>query len=235
MFIDIHNHSLYGVDDGAENIEETVLMLKQAKSMGAEAVIMTPHYRHGMFGYPTDTIRDHFSRATEAAKELGLQLYLGCEYHVNSDIYEYLESKRCLTLAGSDYVLTEYSYETPFSRIKEYTQKLLATGYRPVIAHAERYACIFEDVTRCMELRQMGALIQMNADSILGLDGRKVAGFCKKALKKNCIDIVASDAHGIKNRVSHMGECYDRILKKFGEEYANRLFYENPMKIIRNM
>ena len=234
MFIDIHNHTLFGVDDGPKEIEESVAMLQSAYEQGIEAIILTPHYRHGMFAYPKDRIEENFSELKLEAGEIGIELYLGCEYHVNSRIVEAVDSGRCRSLAGTDYVLTEYSYETEYSYIAEYTAKLTACGYIPVIAHVERYGCFLKKPQLCAELSNHGAMIQLNADSVLGLDGRMAEHFCKKMLKNEWADIIASDAHGIRQRENHMEHCYQHVVKKFGEEYAHRLFYRNPKKIIRD-
>ena len=106
--IDIHCHLLYGVDDGAKTIEESVAMLEAAKEQGISAMILTPHYRHGMFAYPKEEIEEHFRILEPYAQKLGIYLALGTEYHVNSHIVEALDSGRCRTMAGSRYVLSEY-------------------------------------------------------------------------------------------------------------------------------
>lgn len=110
--IDIHCHLLYGVDDGAKTIEESVAMLEAAKEQGISAMILTPHYRHGMFAYPKEEIEEHFRILEPYAQKLGIYLALGTEYHVNSHIVEALDSGRCRTMAGSRYVLCEYSHDS---------------------------------------------------------------------------------------------------------------------------
>ena len=102
--IDIHCHLLYGVDDGAKTIEESVAMLEAAKEQGISAMILTPHYRHGMFAYPKEEIEEHFRILEPYAQKLGIYLALGTEYHVNSHIVEALDSGRCRTMAGARYV-----------------------------------------------------------------------------------------------------------------------------------
>ena len=82
--IDIHCHLLHGVDDGADTIEESVEMLKLAREQGIRAMILTPHYRHGMFGYPREVVESHFLKLKPYADKLGVRLALGTEYHVNS-------------------------------------------------------------------------------------------------------------------------------------------------------
>ena len=112
--IDIHCHLLYGVDDGAKTIEESVAMLEAAKEQGISAMILTPHYRHGMFAYPKEEIEEHFRILEPYAQKLGIYLALGTEYHVNSHIVEALDSGRCRTMAGSRYVLCEYSHDSEY-------------------------------------------------------------------------------------------------------------------------
>lgn len=232
--IDIHNHSLCCVDDGAKNREESVAMLRDAGQQGIEAVVFTPHYRHGMFSYNKEEIEKQYHQLVELTEELGINLYIGCEYHVNSDMIHAFQTGRCHTLADSDYVLTEYSYKTEYSYMAQHTQQLLSCGYIPVIAHVERYECIQKKPMLCEELADMGAWIQVNADSILGKDGFLVKQVCKKLLKKGCVDVIASDAHNMKDRPNNMGRCYDYVVKKYGEGYADRLFYHNPRRIIED-
>jgi protein-tyrosine phosphatase len=152
---------------------------------------------------------------------------------VNSEILDNINSGRCHTLADTDYVLTEYSFTTEFSYIKEYTGRLLSCGYIPIIAHAERYGCFAKKPELTSEIAAMGAMIQVNADSILGIDGNALKKTCKKLLKKRLAHIVASDAHGTKERMSHMHECCQYVSKKYGEDYARELFFENAMRIIQ--
>lgn len=232
--IDIHCHALYGVDDGANSMEESMEMVSQAQSQGIEAIILTPHYRHGMFEYPVEAIQEHFENLKRQTESMGVELFLGCEYHVNSRIIEALQIGRCSSLAGGDFVLTEYSYDTEYTYIYEQTKKLLSYGYIPVVAHVERYACFLKKPKLCQELSNTGAYIQVNADSILGMDSRAGERFCRKILKNQWADIVASDAHGKETRACHLGKCMEYVAKKYGEAYAELLFYENPRKIIED-
>ena len=234
MFIDIHNHTLFGVDDGPGEIQIAETMLENAKSQGAKAIILTPHYRRGMFSYPLEDIEKNFSRLEQIGREMGIALFLGCEYHVNGDLISNIQSGRCKTLAGSDYVLTEYSYETEYSYIAEQTHRLLSCGYFPVIAHVERYKCLLKKPELCVELSDMGALIQMNADSVLGLGSWSEKRFCKKMLAKEWADIIASDTHDMSNRACHMAECRKFVEKKYGMDYAELLFVKNPKRILNN-
>ena len=231
--IDIHCHLLYGVDDGPDTIEESIKMLRIAEEQGVTDIILTPHYRRGMFKYDKEQILKKKKELDKHAEEIGIRLHLGTEYHVNGSILEHLESGRCLPLANSEYVLTEYAYETEYSYIFKMTQELLRHGYIPVIAHVERYKCLVKNPKHLDELQEIGALIQMNAGAIIGEDGWGVKNFCKKVLKNGWVDVIGSDSHDVKKRACYMEDCYDYITDKYGEKLAHRLMTKNPMNIIQ--
>ncbi len=230
--IDIHCHALYGVDDGAKNLEESLEMLRDAKEQGVEAVILTPHLRHGMFPYPKERILRNFETLKPKAEAMGLALYLGCEHHASSRMTKELAERDCFSLAGGDYVLAEFSFEDAFSVLYAKVRELLSCGYLPVIAHGERYGCLQKDPKGCQELAAAGAYIQLNADSILGLAGKAEEKLSRKLVKKGWAHLVASDAHGAERRANHLQECRTAVAGKYGEETAYRLFLENPRKII---
>lgn len=230
--IDIHCHLLYGVDDGPRTIEESIKMLNEASKQGITNIILTPHYRRGMFKFDKELVIGNKASLEQYAEELGIKLHLGTEFHVNGDIIEYLEEGRCLTLADSEYVLTEYEYDADYSYIFQMSHTLLRHGYVPIIAHVERYGCLVKTPKRLEELQEIGALIQINAGALIGEDGWNAKSFCKKALKNGWVDVVASDSHSIKKRGCYMEDAYDYISEKYGEKLAYRLMIKNPMKII---
>ena len=233
--IDIHTHLLFGVDDGPQTREESIEMLKAAKAQGIDAMILTPHYRHGMFAYPNDKIKENFALLIEPAREIGIQLYLGTEHHVNSMILEYIQSGRVNTLAGTQYVLAEYKHDTEFEYIAKSVRDLLRHGYIPIIAHVERYMCMYEDLDRVDWLRDVGAMIQVNANAILGMEGFKTKGFTKKLLKYGYVDFVGSDSHDLKKRANNLGKCRAYLYKKYDERYVDRITEHNAMEILRTI
>ena len=232
--IDIHCHLLFGVDDGPVKIAESVEMLKKANQQGVSDIILTPHYRHGMFPYIKADILTNFKALQSHVAQAGVNLHLGCEYHVDSRCFEHFSNGRCLTLAGSHYILMEYSHITEYSYILAMTREALLGGYLPVIAHAERYPCMIKSPARAKELRRMGAMVQVNADSVLGLEGRAAKQYCRTLIKDEAVDIIASDSHGIEERVCHLAECREYIEKKYSAEAARLLLHDNPVKILKN-
>ena len=233
--IDIHCHILYGVDDGAKDIEESLNMLEEAESQGLTNVILTPHYRRTMFETPIETIETHFGELQQmwqANPNRTLKLHLGCECHIDSEAVENFRSGRCKTLAGGSYVLAEYSHLSEFADIRRSADDLLMNGYTPVIAHAERYECLTRKLDRLDSLGRMGCMIQVNTDSVLGLEGHAVKSFCKKLLKERMVDLIASDAHNLKDRAIHMKECYEYVKRRIDEAYADEVFRRNGLNIL---
>lgn len=119
--------------------------------------------------------------------------------------------------------------------IMERTREVFAYGYIPVIAHIERYPAMTSQPELMQILSDMGALIQLNADAVLGVDGRQMKKICHGILKEGLGDIIASDCHGMRYRPSHLAECCEYVESKYGREKAEELFYHNPRKIIRKL
>ena len=230
--VDIHCHLLYGVDDGAKTLEDSIHMLDVAVEEEVTDMILTPHYRHGMFAYPGDVIRKRFLQLQLEAEKRGVRLYLGCEYHVNSRIIPYLEGKRVLSLAGSEYVLTEYAHDTEESYICQMSEELLCHGYIPVIAHIERYDCFRKNIQLASQLRRQGVWIQINADAVLGKNGFGTKRFCKQLMDQEAVDVIASDSHDVTDRRNHLGQCYSLVAKRYGEPLVRQWMDENPRQII---
>ena len=111
--IDIHCHLLYGVDDGSKSLEESVEMLKIAKKQGITGIILTPHLRHGMFKHPLEKIERHYKKLMPYANKLGIEIKLGTEYHVATDMIDAFHGGLCHTLADTHI----YSQSITFQRI----------------------------------------------------------------------------------------------------------------------
>lgn len=232
---DIHCHLLFGVDDGPETMEESARMLRYAKEQGIRRIIATSHYRHGMFSHSKERIEASLNQLLPVAKSLGIELGVGTEYHVNSSVVAAMEQGKCFTLAGSRYVLCEYSHNTDYDTIYRMSGELLAHGYVPVIAHVERYLCMTKEVYRAEELRELGGWIQVNADAVLGYEGWGIKKYCKKMISRELVDVIASDSHDVKKRCCHLKECKMYVSRRFGDDTAERLLVHNPEKIWKNL
>lgn len=124
---DIHCHIVPGVDDGATDIGETVKLLRMEYEQGVRTVIATPHFRFRMFETPAEKVREQFRLVEKAASEISpdLHVYLGCEFHANMEMLPMLREQKVMTMAGSRYVLTEFSHNSEESYIRERLGALL--------------------------------------------------------------------------------------------------------------
>lgn len=231
--IDIHCHILPKVDDGPDSVEESMEILKEMQRQGVICVIVTPHYRVEMFEPSMKRVLYSYKYMREAAREIGITLRLGCEYYRNENILENLDHRRRLTMAGSDYVLVEFSTNDMFATIRNYIYELVTHGYKPIVAHAERYFCC-QKLENLQELKELGAFIQVNAGSVLGEAGWKVKKFCLALMKNDVVDFIASDTHNTDERKPNLEKCASYVARKMGKQYAKRIFCDNPLNILKN-
>ncbi|HIU03292.1 MAG TPA: hypothetical protein IAB63_08580 [Candidatus Onthocola gallistercoris] len=233
---DIHCHLLPGVDDGPDEMEEAVRMLRKEYEDGVRQLIVTPHYREGMFETGMEKIVYAYLALRKEALKIDscLRVYLGCEFHTNADMTEELEQRLRPTLAGSRYVLTEFSSSHNYERIRNQVYDLRQKGFLPVLAHIERYPCMTHDIDQVYDIKACGAYIQINAGSLLGENGRRTKHFCGQCMKQDLIDFVATDAHGIRQRKPNLLACRKYTEKKMGSDYAEKIFNINPEYILQN-
>lgn len=232
--IDIHCHLLPGVDDGAPDLETAVALLKKEYADGVRSIIVTPHYRKKMFEPPMDKILENYRILRTHAEKMGIRLYLGCEYHVNTQIVDDIFGGKRPSLAYTRYVLCEFSSLSTASFIRERCAQMISRCLVPVIAHVERYPALMNDKNLMRELSESGCLMQVNAGSLLGKEGLRVKHTCRKLLEEGLIDLVASDCHDLKHRPPLMGECARWMEKKLGRTQARRILRDNPQMILDN-
>lgn len=235
-YIDIHSHILPGIDDGAENFETSMQMLRIAQNQGIRSIILTPHYKPMHHNAHPESLAALRERLLEGMKREGLDigLYFGNEFYFHSGMFRRLEEKQACTMAGSAYVLIEFGPMDGFGTIRNGLYEALSQGYRPILAHVERYANVSSQRGQVEELVQMGSYIQINAGSLMGKFGFAARQFTKRLLGDGLVHFVATDAHNAGNRSPQLAECEKYVSRKFSGEYAKRLFLENPLCVIRD-
>ena len=236
-FIDIHAHILPGVDDGSRNMEETLGLLRLADIQGIKKVVATPHL---ILGKVEKEAQELLRLTAEVQKEAAkivpeLQIYPGQEIYYFDSLTEYLDQGKALTLAGSRYVLIEFSPAVSFRRMEQAVRTLILSGYRPVLAHVERYACMKKQEA-VNEIVRAGGLLQMNFTSIeRHLSGRKAwveTSWCRRMLLEGRIHFMGTDMHRIDYRPPEIEKALAWLNKKLGEDYLSGLLQENPAKLL---
>ncbi len=231
---DIHCHVLPYVDDGAEHLEEMQQLLTEQARQGIRLVCATPHLRHGMFTASDAEIRHQFERARTFIRTQRLPVYLclSREYHCDDDFLALLEQDRLLPMGNGNTLLVEFSNRHSFEMICDRLQRVIRAGYQPLVAHVERYGAVRQDPARVGRLIGLGAMIQVNASSLLGHEGWQLKHFCWELARQDRIHVVASDAHGPAYRPVQLAACAQKVEHRMGEAYARKVLWENPLKIV---
>jgi Capsular polysaccharide biosynthesis protein len=238
-FYDIHCHYMYGVDDGSKSPEMTLSMLDQAYEQGVRGVIMTPHYNPKAWHKSAEELRERFREVRKLVKAKGhadMKLWLGSEifYHKDKTPSEMLDGN-LISMAKSGYLLMEFHTTVEYSYIEAAVTEAQGAGYIPILAHIERFDALRGDLDKVAQIKNAGALIQVNASSVIGDEGFRIKSFVKKLLKNRMIEFVATDTHrDAKWRVPNLGPAADYIYKKCSENYADEIFIHNPRMIIEN-
>lgn len=241
-FIDLHCHALFGVDDGAKDFEATKKMLEIAYNDGIRAMCFTPHFKIYRFEDDKDVeefnsiVAKNFEIVTEYAKKHfpDMSLLLGNEIMYHNDISDSLSANKCRLINQGSYLLIEFRPSTSKFDIQNAISKLTRRGYRPIIAHIERYSAFANDFSFFEEIKKSGAIAQVNAASVTKFRIGKTANLIKKALRLKLIDIISTDAHDDRIIIPCLSKAHKKIEKRYGEDYAKKLFHDNPLSIINN-
>lgn len=229
--IDIHNHLLYGCDDGTKNFEESLQLLKDAAREGVSKVIITTHYIcNSKFCIEKEELEERFLRFVSKCKENGITMnfYLGNELMIDKYLSILLEDGKISTLAGSKYILVEFPFEIYSEDFDEILYDLRCLGYRIIIAHPERYKYVQNNPNFCLRWLNEGDLLQCNQASL-----DEFHGIVNKMIEHNFVSFIASDAHN-RERPLSLKKAYNQIKQKFGEKIAKDLFENNAQSVIEN-
>ncbi|MDR1567525.1 MAG: tyrosine protein phosphatase [Streptococcaceae bacterium] len=219
--IDLHCHILPGIDDGAQTLEDSVEMAQVALEQGITHILCTPHHNNGKFINPKAEVITHVAKlqAILDERKLDLTLLEGQEIRITGDLLTEIANDRILfTDLNNQYLLLEL----PTQDVPHYTEKLFynlrVAGKTPIIVHPERNAKFREDPNQLLAYLEMGCLAQLTAPSYIGKFGSSIQKTAYEMVKHNFVQMVASDAHGVKKRNFYLKEAFVQIEKDFGKE-----------------
>jgi len=233
--IDIHTHILPGLDDGAQTMEDAVLMARAASLEGITDLIATPHHANGSYmNYAADVIEavDRLNERLQAER-VPVTVHPGQEIRVHDDLLDALGRKELLSLGYSAYVLIEMPHHKVPYGMPELLHELSVLGVRPIIAHPERNGDILKDASRLDELLEHGAYTQVTSQSLLGGFGTHVSKCAWQLCRTGRIHIVSSDAHDIGRRSFQMREAYETIEQEMGVLWSG-YFEDNAQCVLQD-
>lgn len=232
-FIDTHNHIIPYVDDGAEDWDMALNMLRDAEADGIVEVVATPHVLSDSDLNEEEKYIIRFDELKQRAQDAGIRVTL----HLGSELYiqPYYDFKRRMaTLAQNGrYFLIEFPMSMIPGSIEARFFELFPSKYVPIIAHPERNGSIINKPSKVRYFVDNGALLQVTAGSLLGVFGNQVKAAAEELMNTNVVHIIASDAHDLNRRTLKLGKAFDYVSKKWGMQRAELLFYTNPLKVIQ--
>lgn len=234
--IDIHCHIIPGFDDGSSCIEESLDMAALACDSGVTDIVCTPHVRCGEDDpmKAAENIRRLYEELTSAVDSAGIpvSLKMGAEILLSPDTPSFIERKLLPSIAGGDYMLVEFPFDAPPEYILSLLKKTEKAGYRPVVAHPERYSAARRSPGLLPELCDRGYVLQVNKGSILGAFGNRIRATALEMLDHGLCHVIASDAHSPTARTPDMSRLIGFLDERYDPEYISVLLDENPKRII---
>lgn len=216
-FVDIHNHILPGIDDGAKTVEDSINLIKAFSEIGIEKFIATPHIMDNYYPNNFQTINKSLVLVkNELIKEGMTQVSIeaAAEHMIDGNFENILNKSEIMPIKKS-YLLIEMSYLQPSLNFSEMVQKIGEKNYFPILAHPERYLYLHQS-SKYEHYKNNGVLFQINLLSLGNYYGKEVTEIAQKLLSKNLIDFAGTDIHNQKQM-----EALKKI--KISNKIANQL------------
>jgi tyrosine-protein phosphatase YwqE len=210
--IDMHSHLLPGLDDGLQELEQSVFFIKKLHSLGYKKLICTPHIISDVYPNSPETILPKLALVREALKQnnVPVEIEAAAEYMVDTEMEKNIAKDAPLLTFGKNLILIEMSYAVVSVNIEKVIFDLRMKGYQPVLAHPERYNYYHNRFEVYERFTDLGCLLQINLLSLLGYYGKAVQKTAERLLKKKMVDLLGTDMH----HEMHLKALYDLASKK---------------------
>jgi tyrosine-protein phosphatase YwqE len=192
---DIHSHLLGGLDDGVKSKEQALEIIRVFQELGYKKLITTPHVIHDFYRNDPPSILKGLEELKLYLNQqnVGVEIQAAAEYYLDEELIKKIEAKEQLLTFGKQYFLFETNMVSEPYQLKDFIFKLTTVGYKPVLAHPERYAYMTLELAE--DLRNRGVLLQMNILSIIGYYSKPIQRLAQKLIDQRWIDLLGSDCH----------------------------------------
>ena len=215
---DMHSHLIPGIDDGAQDMDQTIAMLAKFESLGYKKVVTTPHIMTDSFPNNPEIILSGLEKVKNEIKKVGIDIEIeaAAEYYFDETLMPKIKNKELLTF-GDNYVLVEFAFHSPPQFLDQLFFELKTHGYRPVIAHFERYLYYLGKIDKAEKWRSEGINIQINLNSLFGQYGPEVQKQAEKLIDEGQFDFVGTDCHRIEHLMILENNLSSPYLHKIGK------------------
>ena len=197
---DMHSHIIPGIDDGAQTINDSIVLAKKFKTLGFKKLIATPHIMADYFLNTPDTINRGLDILRKGLDEIQLDLEIdaAAEYYLDETLEKKIRQKEILSF-GSNYLLFELSYINAPQNLYDIIKLIQDAGYKPVLAHPERYPYYYGSFESYHQIRETGCLLQMNSIALTGYYGSGAKKVAEEMVENHLVDFIGSDMHHLKH------------------------------------
>jgi protein-tyrosine phosphatase len=223
---DLHSHFIPGIDDGAKSMDESVALLREFSALGYTKIITTPHVMSDAYRNTPEIILDGLSKLRIALElaNVPIEIHAAAEYYLDYDFEKSIEEKKLLTFGKpasntslGNYVLFELAFINPPDSLMNVIFKLITNGYKPVLAHPERYSFWHHNFNKYEELIEKGVLFQLNINSLTGYYSPQVRTIAERMINQNMISFLGSDCHHAGHIELMKKVIYEKALHKLVE------------------
>lgn len=193
----MHSHLLAGLDDGVKSHDEAIELIRNFHRLGYKKVITTPHI---MSDYYRNEPEQIISASVELNKllqdnQIPVTVEAAAEYYLDEHLTTIINGEKRLLTFGTNYLLFETNFFSEPLHLNEFIFNAITHGYKPVLAHPERYQ--YMTMQKAEELRDRGVLFQLNIPSVVGFYGKPVERMAAKLIDAGWIDLLGSDCHNL--------------------------------------
>lgn len=196
---DFHSHIIPGIDDGAQTIEDSIDLIKGLMELGFKKIITTPHCMVDYYRNTPEIINEGLAKVQAEIKKQNLNVVLeaAAEYYVDDDFERKINAGEILTF-GNNYVLFELPFLSEPPNLAQVVFSLQSMGYRPILAHPERYGFYYNDFEKYQDFFDRGVYLQVNLMSLMGHYSPETKKVAEKLIERGLVSFIGSDLHNVR-------------------------------------
>lgn len=221
--VDMHSHVLPGIDDGAQNPHESIVLIRKMMDLGIKKIIATPHIMADYYKNTAETINASLAILKEELVKQNMDIIVeaAAEHYFDETFEKRIDEGRLMTM-HDNYVLFELSFISKPHNLIETIQKLTKLGYKPILAHPERYP--YMDVEQFSQIHGWGVNFQLNTISLTGYYGKEAKALAESLIDFQMIDFISSDMHHLRHA--------DALKDALRMPYLEKVMFDYPLKNI---